>query len=136
MTRSSRPEEVCKKGVLKSFGKFLGKHQCWSLFFIKVASLMPATFLKKRLQHRCFPLDFAKFLRTPFFTVHLRRLLLFDLEKICGILNMPEPMTQNNFDKLSNLVNNAAKAVAEKSVADDTAEIKKKINLMLQTQLY
>ena len=60
---------------------------------------MPATLLKKRLQHWCFPLDFGKFLRAPFFTVHRRRLLLFDLEKICGTLNMPEPMTQNNFDK-------------------------------------
>ena len=29
-------------------------------------SLRPATFLKKRLWHRCFPVNFAKFLRTPF----------------------------------------------------------------------
>ena len=27
----------------------------------------PATLLKKRLQHRCFPVNFAKFLRTPTF---------------------------------------------------------------------
>ena len=26
--------------------------------------------------HRCFPVNFAKFIRTPFFTEHLRRLLL------------------------------------------------------------
>ena len=26
----------------------------------------PATLLKKRLWHRCFPVNFAKFLRTPF----------------------------------------------------------------------
>ena len=36
------------------------------LFFTKVASLRPATLLKKRLFHRCFPVNFAKFLRTPF----------------------------------------------------------------------
>ena len=30
----------------------------------------------KRLQHRCFPVNFAKFLRTPFHIEHLRRLLL------------------------------------------------------------
>ena len=36
-----------------------------------------ATLLKKRLWHRCFPMNFAKFLRTPFFTEHLRWLLLF-----------------------------------------------------------
>ena len=28
----------------------------------------PATLLKKRLWHRYFPMDFAKFLRTPFLT--------------------------------------------------------------------
>ena len=32
----------------------------------------PATLLKKRLCHRCFPVNFAKFLRTPFLTEHLR----------------------------------------------------------------
>ena len=26
------PEVFCKKGVLKSFAKFTGKHLCWSLF--------------------------------------------------------------------------------------------------------
>ena len=31
---------------------------------------------KKWLQHSCFPAKFAKFLSTPFFTEHLRRLLL------------------------------------------------------------
>ena len=28
----------------------------------------PATLLKKRLRHRCFPVNFAKFLSTPFWT--------------------------------------------------------------------
>ena len=32
--------------------------------------------LKKRLWHRCFPVNFAKILRTTFFIEHLRRLLL------------------------------------------------------------
>ena len=33
-------------------------------------------FIKKRLQHRCFPVKFAKSLTTPFFTENLRWLLL------------------------------------------------------------
>ena len=37
--------------------------------------LQPATLFKKRLWHRCFPANFAKFLRTPFLTEHLRWLL-------------------------------------------------------------
>ena len=38
--------------------------------------LRPATFLKKRLWHRRFPVNFAKFLRTPFLTEHLQWLPL------------------------------------------------------------
>ena len=34
------------------------------------------SFLKKRLWHRCFPVNFAKFLRTSFLTKHPRWLLL------------------------------------------------------------
>ena len=37
----------CKKGVLRNFAKFTGKHLCQSLFLNKVASLRPATFLKR-----------------------------------------------------------------------------------------
>ena len=35
--RSSRPEVFCKKGVLRNFTKFTGKHLCQSFFFNKVA---------------------------------------------------------------------------------------------------
>ena len=31
---------------------------------------------QKRLWHRCFPVNFAKFLRIPFFTEHLQWMLL------------------------------------------------------------
>ena len=39
---------------------------CHCLFFNKVAGLRSATLLKKRLWHRHFPVNFAKFSRTPF----------------------------------------------------------------------
>ena len=73
---SSRPEVFCKKGILRNFAKFTGKHLCRNLFFNIVAGLRPATLLKMRLWHRCFPMNFAIFLRTPFLTEHLRWLLL------------------------------------------------------------
>ena len=63
--RSSRTV-FCKKDVLKKFAKFTGKHMCQSLFLNKVAGLSPATLFKKRLRHRCFPVNFVNFLRTPF----------------------------------------------------------------------
>ena len=66
----------CKKGVLRNFPKFTGKHLCQSLCFNKVPGLKPSTLLKKRPWHRCFPVNFAKFLGAPFLTDHLRWLLL------------------------------------------------------------
>ena len=40
------------------------------------SGLMAATLLKKRLWHRCFPVNFVKFLRTPFLTERLWWLFL------------------------------------------------------------
>ena len=51
-------------------------HLCKSLFFNKVAGLRPETLLKKRLCHRCFPVNFVKFLKTPSSIEHLRWLVL------------------------------------------------------------
>ena len=52
------------------------EHMCQSPFLNKVAVLRPAILFKKRHCHRCFLVNFAKFLRTPFLTEHLRWLLL------------------------------------------------------------
>ena len=64
-----------KIGVLKNLAYLTTKHLCWSLFFNKVAGLQEINFIKKRYQHKCFPVEIGKFLRTPFFTKHLRWLL-------------------------------------------------------------
>ena len=47
ISRSSHPELFCKKGVLRHFTKFTGKHLCQVLFFNKVVGLRPAVLLKK-----------------------------------------------------------------------------------------
>ena len=44
--------------------------------FNKVVGLRPATLLKKK-PHRCFPVNFAKFSRTPFLQNTSGRLLLY-----------------------------------------------------------
>ena len=59
VSRNSRPEVFCKKGFLRNFAKFTGKHLCQRLFINE-------TLFKKSLWHRCFPINFAKFLRAPF----------------------------------------------------------------------
>ena len=63
--RSSRPEVFCKKRVLKNFAKFPGKRLRQSLFLNKFAGLRPATW------HKFFPVNFVKFLRTPFYRTPL-----------------------------------------------------------------
>ena len=60
-----------KKGVLRNLTKLTGKQMCQSLFVNKVAGLKSAVLLKKRLWHKYFPVNFTKFLSTPFFTEQL-----------------------------------------------------------------
>ena len=74
--RSSHQRCPVRKGVLRNFAKFTGKQLCKSLFFNKVAGLSPATLLKKRLLHRCFPVNFVKFLGISFLQNTSGRLLL------------------------------------------------------------
>ena len=45
--KSIHSEVFYKKGVLKDFTNFTGKHQCQSFFLNKAAGLRPATLLKK-----------------------------------------------------------------------------------------
>ena len=72
--RSRRPEVLCKKGVLRNFTEFTGKHLHQSLFFNKVAGLRLGTLFKKRPWNRCFPVNFVKFLRKPSLIEHLLEL--------------------------------------------------------------
>ena len=75
-TRSSHQRCSVRKDVFRNFAKFRGKHLHQILFFNKVAGPSLQLYLKKRLWHRCFPLNFAKFLRTPFSQNTSGRLLL------------------------------------------------------------
>ena len=74
--RSSHQRCLVRKCVRRNFAKFTGKDLCQGLFFDKDAGFRPATLFKKRLWHRCFSVNFAKFLKTPFFIEHLWWLLL------------------------------------------------------------
>ena len=66
--------------------------------FNSVAGLRPATLLKKRLWHRCFPVNFAKFLRAPFFQNTSGRLFL-DRKKL-PINNQQRSVTTPKFDTI------------------------------------
>ena len=58
------------------FRKFTEKHLHKSLFLIKLQALGLQLYLKKRLWHRCFPVNSAKFWRTLFLIEHPWWLLL------------------------------------------------------------
>ena len=71
--RSSHKRCSRKKGVLRNFPKFTGKHLCQSLFFNKVAGLRPTTLLKKETLAQVFSCVFCKISENIFFTEHLRK---------------------------------------------------------------
>ena len=74
--------------------------------FSEAVARRPATLLKKRLWHRCFPVNFGKFLRTPFFTEHLRWLLLaVSVNQIANILHCNY---KSNGSSVYGLINKAA----------------------------
>ena len=64
--RSSHRRCSARKGVLKNFAKFIGKHLCQS-----VRGLKAATFLKKTLAP-VFSCEFCEIFKNTFFTKHLR----------------------------------------------------------------
>ena len=53
------PKVFYNKSFFKNFAISTGKHLSWSLFLIKACN-----FIKKRLQHRCFSVNIAKFSTT------------------------------------------------------------------------
>ena len=105
LVRSSRPEVFYKKGILRNFAKFTGKHLCQRLFFNKVSGAKAGVavsnkyeiHLKKkdslpqksrRSHNRCsvkeglkgqaqvFSCEFCEISKSTFFTEQFRRLLL------------------------------------------------------------
>ena len=62
--RSSRSQMFFEIGVLKNVAIFTGKHLCWSLFLMKLQAFKAYNFIKKRLQHTCFPVNIGKYLRS------------------------------------------------------------------------
>ena len=63
--RSSLPEVFCKKGVLRNFAKFTGKHLCQSLFFNKVAGAA-CNFIKKETLTQVFSCEFCEISKNTF----------------------------------------------------------------------
>ena len=66
LVENSRLEVLCEKDALKNLPKFLGKHLSQA-----------CNVLKKWFQHRHFPVNYAKLLRTPCLQNASRRLIYY-----------------------------------------------------------
>ena len=65
ISRSSRSQIFFKIGILK-ISQYSQESTCVGSLYNKVAGVKACNFIKKKLQHRCFPVSIAKFLRTVF----------------------------------------------------------------------
>ena len=65
--RSGHQTCSMKKGVLRNFTKFTGKHLCRTLFFKPKA----CNFIKKETPAQMFSCEFCEIFRNTFFTEHL-----------------------------------------------------------------
>ena len=74
--RTSHQRCSIKQAVLKNFVIFAGKHQCWSLFLIKLQTWRSATF-QKETPKKVFSCQFSRFLRTYILKNIYKRLLLY-----------------------------------------------------------
>ena len=76
LLQKQQPEIFCVKRCSQKLYKIRRKTPMQESLFNKVGGLKPATLLKKRLLHRCFSVNFVKFLRTLFSQNTFGRLLL------------------------------------------------------------
>ena len=76
INKSSHSQMSFKKGVLKNFAIFTGKHLCWSLF-LKMTFYLKNTFkylfIEKRLQRtHLVSCEYCEIFKNSFFIEHLR----------------------------------------------------------------
>ena len=73
--RSSSPEVFCKKGVLRNFAEFTGKHLCIILFLIQ-SQASACNFIQKETHAQVFSCEFYEISKNTFLIEHSRWLLL------------------------------------------------------------
>ena len=66
----------------------LDKTHVLESLFNKISGLKVCNFIRKKLQHRCFPVNIAKFLRTAFSIEDLRWLFLQKQDNVLSLLKI------------------------------------------------
>ena len=90
---------------------------CVAVFFNKLANPQNCNFIKKKHQHRCFPVNIAKLLRTAFLIKHIRWLLLFIDE-----IFLKKSKSQNFFQKRFS-VKNVFLEISQRSQENPSARV-------------
>ena len=81
-TQKKPPKLIYIKKVFLRNSQNSQENICARVFFKKVKGVRPGTLLKNKLWHRCFPVNFAKFLRAPVLQNTYGRLLLNNLVSV------------------------------------------------------
>ena len=89
------PEVFYKRSCSQKFRNIQRKIPDLESLFNKAAGREAFNFIKKRLQLRCFPLNIAKFLRTPFLKNICERLLLRVLKPTSCLFLYPLETSKN-----------------------------------------
>ena len=83
----------------------------------KMRKLQACNFIKKRLEHKCFPEKFAKYLRTPILKNICKRLLLqIEINSIKGKFDNLVEVTENQLDTLVIFCSKIRLIISSKSV--------------------
>ena len=77
LRRTSHLRYFVKKGVLKIFANFHRKTPVLESPFNKVADLQVCNFIKRRLQHKCFPGKICEIFKNIFMRIRMNRMCSF-----------------------------------------------------------
>ena len=85
MLRSSRPKVFLRKGNLKIYNKFTGKHLRQNVISVRLLSNLLCNFIEIALWHGCSPVNLQHISRTPFSKNTSEWLLLYATSCDSGI---------------------------------------------------
>ena len=117
LIRSSHPEVLLAKGVLKKWSKFTGEHPCWSAISIKLQ-------IEIALRHGCFPVNLLHIFRTPF------------LKNISGWLLLTNHDTATNHISICRLNGSCSRPISRWSGIFSYVPFQSESIYVLQTALF
>ena len=110
------------------------ENTCARASFLITLQASALQLFKQRLWHRCFPVNFVKFLRTPFLTKHLWRLLL-DLPAKLTLPTYPSKIEVTNYAQIVNYYQSLT-GVTKTYIPGVTGHVDALLNLIVIKKAY